>query len=152
MEAQTYRKSRKSLFIKHGIAAAIAISIYFFFDYGLMKLVLPIQLLIIIKDLRMKIIITDQVLIYHTLFSIHKIPVNAISRIYLAEKRTYGAYVPSTYYEFHLYIKEDGENKLYAKIPTTVIPKKERLQFAETFRKIDQSIYVELVTPQFTVG
>lgn len=69
MEAQTYRKSRKSLFIKHGIAAAIAISIYFFFDYGLMKLVLPIQLLIIIKDLRMKIIITDQVLIYHTLLA-----------------------------------------------------------------------------------
>lgn len=155
MEKQCFRKRRIPIFIKHGLTAAIFISIYYFFDFGLMRLFLLIQLIVFINDLRHLVYIETETnhLFYRTLFRTRSIPIQQIGSIYLAEKTTVtGTGGASVSYYFQVLVKtEDDSIAASWELPTKVIPKKERSDFERVIKRLNPSTFVNLVTPVYTI-
>lgn len=151
MEKQYFQKRRTPIFIKHGITAAIFISIYYLLDYGLMRLFLFIQLFVLIKDLRLRLQIKDHYLLYRTLFRTRMIPVQKIRRILLAEKTTMTDTVTVVNYYYRVHVETgDIRNSLLWEIPASVIPKQERRDFTRIIQQLNPSASVNLVTPIYT--
>ena len=151
MEKQCFRKRRIPIFIKHGIVSLIFISLYYLLDYGLMRIVLLIQLIVLIKDLRLCVYIEEGHLFYRTLFRTRAIPIQQIRRILFARKTTFTEYGSTVNYYFHVHIKtEDVRNSLLWEIPNKVIPTKERNDFTRRIKHLNPSVSINLVTPMHT--
>lgn len=150
MEQKYFRKRRTPIFIKHGLTALIFISVYYFLDYGLMRLFLFIQLFVFIKDLRICVYIKEDHLVYRTLFRTRAIPLQEVKRIFLAEKTRSTLDASVVEYTFHVTVKtEDNKTSLLWELPVNVIPKKERYLFEKTVKQINPAISMNLVKAQF---
>ncbi|MEI3613731.1 hypothetical protein [Pseudogracilibacillus sp. SO30301A] len=153
MEQKNFRKRRAPFFIKHGVTALIFMSVYYFLDYGLMRLFLLVQLFVFIKDLRMCVYIKEEQLVYRTLFRTRSIPLQEVKRIFLAERRIFGAYGVSVEFNYFVYVKtEDNKTTLLWALPVNVIPKKERYLFEKIIKQKNPAISMNLVKAQFFVG